>query len=264
MKLQSPLAALTLVALAAASAPAAAGYVSSWNAASGLYPDQISPPYSLFDSSPADPVLAGGVLTVSTSAQLQQMYYRQLDPIVDTSGAFFIEARLRLVSGAASHASRAPISITFTTAPNVGNALQIHHDSVFFLTDNLVAGTKVAVDTNDAFHTYRIESDGAGGLTLDWDGTQILTGATFLSADANGPTERITWGQGSQLAFGTSEWAYFTHDALAVPEPQTYALLLAGLGLLGLIRGQGRNYCQARLFRRAANPNNPSPASSSA
>lgn len=233
MKLPSPLAALTLVALAAASGPAAAGYISSWSAASGLYPDQISPPYSLFDSSPADPVLAGGVLTVSTSAQLQQMYYRQLDPIVDTSGPFFIEARVRLASGAASDPSRAPISITFTTAPNVGNVLHIDHDSVFFLKDNLVFDTKVAVDTNDAFHKYRIVYDGAGGLTLSWDDTEILTGETFFSTAANGPTERITWGQSSQLAFGTSEWVYFTHNALAVPEPQTYLMLLAGLGLLG-------------------------------
>lgn len=262
MKLPSPLAALTLVALTAASAPAAAGYVSSWDAASGLFPDQISPPYSLFDSNPTvDPVLAGGVLTVSTSAQLQQMYYRQLDPIVDTSGAFFIEARVRLVSGAASDPSRAPISITFTTAPNVGNVLHIDHDSVFFLKDNLVADTKVAVDTNDAFHKYRIEYDGAGGLTLSWDDTEILTGETFFSTAANGPTERITWGQSSQLAFGTSEWAYFTHNALAVPEPQTYALMLAGLGFLGFLRRRG---CQSPHARRAANPSSPSPASSRA
>lgn len=100
MKLTKPLAVLSIAAAAAASTPAVAGYVSRLDAASGAFPDEISPPHSLIDASPADPVLAGGVLTVSTFADAQQMYYTQAEPILDTPGAFFIETRLRLLSGA--------------------------------------------------------------------------------------------------------------------------------------------------------------------
>src|SRR5687767_345837 len=50
-----------------ACAPAVqAGFVSEWNAGSGLRPDQISPPWTLTDTAtPEDPVLSAGVLTLS-------------------------------------------------------------------------------------------------------------------------------------------------------------------------------------------------------
>lgn len=228
-------AAATLLLFVIHGQPALAGFVSNYQASSGLLPNQISPPYTLFDdANPENPSVAGGILTLSTSENAERIFYSQLAPVVDTSGAFFIEARMRFVSGSTSSPSRAPFSISFTTAPGVGNALFIDRDSVFFNIASNTAGPKVAVDTDGAFHTYRIDYSGAGGLTLRYDGNPvpILVGSTFSSLDFNGSQERIAWGPGSILSFGTSEWQYFQHNALAVPEPEAYALFIAGLALL--------------------------------
>jgi hypothetical protein len=229
------LSALSILLLSGiASQQALAGFVSDYQASSGLFPDQISPPYTLFDeASPENPALSGGILTLSTSADAERMFYIQLEPIVDTSDPFFIEARIRFVSGSSSHVSRAPISIALTTAPDIGNTLFIDRDRVFFNTGEATPGPSALVDTDGAFHTYRIDYNGAGALALAYDGVPVLAGATFASSGFNGSQERISWGMGSVLSFGTSDWQFFRHNALAVPEPQTYALLLAGLGLLG-------------------------------
>jgi hypothetical protein len=116
--------------------------------AAGLFPNPISPPYTLFDeASPENPALAGGILTLSTSTNSERMFYVQLEPIVDTSGPFFIEARLRFVSGSSSHPSRGPISIVLTTAPNVGTSLQIDQDRVFFNTCGRKQDTQLKTST---------------------------------------------------------------------------------------------------------------------
>ena len=97
---------------------------------------------------------------------------------------------------------------------------------------NNTAGPKVVVDTDEAFHTYRIEYDGSGGISLLYDSSQILTGSTFTSLPANGLLRRVFWGELSSFATGTSEWTSFRHDAVAAPAiptltPATH-LLLAG------------------------------------
>jgi hypothetical protein len=165
------------------------------------------------------------------------MFYIQNDPTVDTSGSFFMEAVVRFVSGSSSITSRAPSGILFTTAPTVGNVLYIGADEVFFNAADLVKGPTALVDTDDSFHTYRIEVAATGSLALFYDGNPILTGQTFASASHNGLIERILWGDVTTYASGTSEWASFKHDALVaecpVPEPSSSAvMLLIGAGLL--------------------------------
>lgn len=211
---------------------ACAGPLVSWQASSGNTPDQIANAWTLVDTAnPEMPVLVNGVLTLSTSQQAESMYYDQRAPLLDTSSPFFIETRVRYVSGSTELPSRAPITILFTTARNVGNALFIEHDRVFFNTQNITAGPKVSVDTNDVFHTYRINYDGSGGLTLLYDGRTILTGSTFNSALFNGETPRILWGEFSGAAYGVSEWQYFAHNAaIAVPEPSSIAMCVVLFG----------------------------------
>jgi hypothetical protein len=213
---------------------AEAGYVSTWQAASGLFPDQISPPYALTDTAAANPSFAGGNLRVSTSAPDDElMFYGHSGSVLDTSGAFYVEASVRLVSGSFLVDARAPIAIAITTAPGVGNTFFIDHDAMFFALNGATAGPSHFDDTNDGFHTYRIQYDGLQTLTLFYDDELALTALTFDDPGFNGLQPRIHWGEGTILEFGTSDWEYFTHNALAVPEPQSYALMLAGLGLLG-------------------------------
>lgn len=188
--------------------------VSNWNAASGLTPEQIFPPYSLSNNAvPEVPVLAGEVLTISTSAEDENMFYVQRAPAVVTSAEFFIEAQVKFVSGSTSSASRAPVFIAATTAPGTGGVLFIGEDEVFFASAG-ARGPVAKVDTDDSAHTYRLEFDATGTISLFYDGAQLLTGATYSSMPDHGSTERILWGEGSSLATGTSEWQSFRHDAV--------------------------------------------------
>lgn len=164
------------------------------------------------------------------------MYYAQAGEMVDTSGSFVIEARLRYVSGATDHPDRTGSSIGFVTAPNIGNALFIHDDEVFFNSGNMDKGPSALVDTNDAFHTYRIEVSADGSLALYYDSLPILTAATFFSEPFNGPTQGVMWGDGTFLASATSEWSSFSHNALAVPLPASAWLFGSAVAALGLTR----------------------------
>lgn len=173
--------------LALSPARASAQGISYWNATSGLMPNQITPPWTLTNSaSPEVPVLGSQFLTLSTSTNAENMYYDHTGPTVETSSSFYMEARLRFVSGSNSVSWRAPIAIAFTTAPNVGGVLFIRGDEVFFNTADAVAGPSAFVDTDGAFHTYRIEVAPTGSLALLYDGNSILTGQTFTSASSFG------------------------------------------------------------------------------
>jgi hypothetical protein len=209
---------------------AAAGFESQWNASWGLAPDELwHEPWTLGDeANPEEPILGSQFLTLGTSQDTENMFYIQSDPTVDTSGSFFIEAAVRFVSGSQSTPSRAPIAINFTTAPEVGNALYIRGDEVFFNSSNNTKGPSAFVDTDGAFHTYRIDVSATGDLSLLYDGSSILTGHTFTSAAHNDLVERISWGERSNFATGTSEWASFRHNALvSEPPPMDYVLTVA-------------------------------------
>lgn len=231
------LAALSVFLLSGLASPqAVAGFVSDYQASSGLFPDEISPPYTLTNTADTEvPFFSGVNLRISTSLPDDEvMFYGHSGSVLDTSGAFYVEARVRLVSGSSLSAVRAPITIAITTSPGVGNSFFIDHDAMFFNLSSGAAGPSHLADTNDGFHTYRIQYDGLQTLTLLYDNAPTpLTASTFNDASFNGPQPRINWGEGTILEFGTSDWEYFTHNALAVPEPQSYALLLAGLALLG-------------------------------
>lgn len=192
---------------------AIAGSISEWHASSGLLPNEIHPMWDAFLANPDTADLSGGVLTLSTSAHSELAFYGHIEPLVNTSEPFFIEVRLRYVSGQTSNTARAPIVLGLIFAPSMGQLLQIDKDQVFFNTGGLVAGQKVNVDTDDDFHTYRIEYDGIDEQRLSYDGEEILIGKTWSSA-GNGNQQRVFWGDGTSLASGTSEWQFVRHNAL--------------------------------------------------
>jgi len=204
--------ALQLGAVLLACRAASASLESQWGASSGLIPDQACPSWSLTDSAtPENPVLTGGHLTIATSADAETMAYGHSGLTLQIPDPLIIEFRARFVSGSQSIDSRAPLTVHFTIAPDIGNGLYIRSGQMFLNAGNNVRGPTAVVDTT-SFHTYRIEVSAAGVINGFYDGALALTGATFNSDPHNGPTPRVLWGEGSTLAFGTSEWEFFRHN----------------------------------------------------
>lgn len=208
-----------LAGLAAAHTGWAASY--QWNASSGLFPDQATPAMTLFDgSSPENPQLGGGVLTIQNDAHSEYLYYEMAGSQLNVPSALTITAEVRFVSGTTSFPARTGAFIGFTTAPGVGGVLFIGIDDIFLGAANATRGPAASVDTDGAFHTYRIETSGTtagSGVQVFQDDVLQLTGTLYASgADfANSPV--MAFGEGSSGAAGVSEWKSFSHNAAAPP-----------------------------------------------
>ena len=195
-----------------------APFVSDWNAAAGFLPDQASPAWTLVDGAePEQPSIADELLMIQTSENAENIYYIQSEPILDVTLPFALEARLRFVSGSSASTNRATGFIAVSVSPNEGTALFIGQDFIFLTTAGDVVGNSAVVDTDDGLHDYRIDIAEDGSVTVSHDGAPVLTGATFISAPTHGNEERVFWGEGSTLAFGTLEWASVRHTALFPP-----------------------------------------------
>jgi hypothetical protein len=200
---------LSLVAVAGAQAQS----LSEWEASSGVLPDEAGLGYTVIQAGnvPA-PTLESGVLTVSTSQNADNYYYVQVEPDVEPDRAFTIDWEMRLLSGSSSSTARAPFMMFITIDENVGTLLGIDADRIFFVVAGLNAGPPALVDTDDAFHAYRLEHDGSGGFVLYQDDVQLLSAAAYESAGSHGPLKRFGWGEGSILARGSFEISSMTHD----------------------------------------------------
>ena len=227
-----PARALLATALILVSAPASAEAATLlWDAASGLLPDEIGVPYELVDeASPENPALAGGVLTLSTSQNAERMLYRQT--VHEVPDLLVIEMSMRFVSGTSSGARRAA-GLLFSPAPSEGSSFYIGADEIFLLEANNVKGPSVNVDTDDTFHTYRIEVDAVGDISVFYDDALVLSGAEFTDA-VNGSAPRIVFGLVSISTFGTAEWEYVEHNAIPVLGASSPARLAVVLALLGI------------------------------
>ena len=220
----------------------AAGSLQDWSAASGL-------PGGSWTATGAGAAIDSSILTIDTSVIGSNGYFLQSDVI--TKDGISLEASARYVSGYAADPARQSMVIAVTQGNNWGNGLYIGNGEIFILSDNMVKGLSATVDTHDSFHTYKIEvgaTNGVGPASFNvyYDGTLKLSGSTFNSTDANGNNQSVYWGEGSSLAYGQSEWA-FVRNTAPIPEPETYAMLLAGLGLIG---GMARRHGSAAETRR--------------
>jgi hypothetical protein len=187
--------------------------IADWNAGDGKFPEQACPAWELTDTAAQNPVFSAGKLRLSTSTNSEIMDYIQYEPDIAFPATPFIEARMRFVSGTSTTSVKTAAVIGFTTAPTVGNTLFIGQDEIFLLANASTRSATAFVDTNDAFHTYRIELGAGGTITVFYDGNQILTGATFADVNHNGNLRRIFWGDGTLTAAGTSDWEFVRHNA---------------------------------------------------
>jgi hypothetical protein len=149
---------------------------------------------------------------MATSVDAETMSFFHTGAQVTMPDDLVIEARMKLVSGSSSTNDRGPALIGFTTAPGIGGVLQFGVDDVFLLSSCTVRGATAPVDTNDSFHTYRIEVT-AGAITVYQDAVQILTGSSFDSVSCNGNEARVIFGVFSISSHGVSEWQTFEHNA---------------------------------------------------
>jgi hypothetical protein len=196
---------------------------SDWQASAGSLPTASCPLWTGTDSSlAADPSIAGGVMTLPTGSREfgvddDQMSFRQRGSQLRVPPLLVIEARMRYVSGSSAAPWRTPAVIAFTASPGVGNLLFIGEDEIFLTgPGGNSRGPAAAVDTDNSLHSYRIEVARDGSIRVSQDGSTVLEGSTFDDVNANGSTPRILWGDATSFASGTSEWAYFRHNAAAV------------------------------------------------
>ncbi len=222
--------ALVLSLLAASPSAWSADVITDWDAALGL-PTASTPAWLQTGDALS---LTAGVLTLSTSSNADNVYFMQdssVNPGFSTLAGAAIEARLRYVSGGTSGDARDAGFLGVTQNGNWGNALFIGNGRIFIGTDTNTRGATAFVDTS-VFHTYRIDlgasAGGSASFSVAVDGVTVLSGSTYNSASDSGLGQRFFWGEGSSLAYGTTEWQ-FVRDAAPVPEPATWALWTAGL-----------------------------------
>lgn len=218
--------------------------VSFWSADSGLRPDQLTPYWTLHDDSPATPpIVTNGVMTSATMAKVKKEYFHTGPAGLDMPSDLTIEFKARFVSRVVSANNYSPMSVYFSFGDGLGGMLNLGLDDVWLAGGHNIRGVGASVDTDNAFHTYRIQLGGTSlgsSINVYYDNavTPLLTGAVIYDPNLNCEDAEIGFGDVSTKDSGTSEWEYLWHNAScvpinAVPEPTSAALLLAGAFLLG-------------------------------
>lgn len=207
--MKNPLAFLSVLLLICAS-PQARAAVVTWDASSGLLPDQACPAWSLNSTSPNQPVLTNGTLLVTTSASAENLEYLMTGAVLAGVTNHEITVSMRVVSGSLYNDFRGPASIKITTAPGVGQNLWIGDDGIALNSAPDTPGPKAAVETTNTFHTYTIQVTGTNAgsaVKVFYDGTEVLTDYTFAGPPGHFHTEpTVAWGDGTILSSGVSEW----------------------------------------------------------
>jgi hypothetical protein len=135
--------------------------------------------------------------------------------------------------------------VGFTMASNIGNTLFIGKDEIFLGNGHASRGAPTAVDTDEAFHTYRVEVDGAtstSDVRVYQDNILRLSGALYTDGPDNGSEPRVYFGEVSSLAHGTSLWAKFSQNGAAQISSVRPILSLTTNATLGLHGLPGRTY----------------------
>jgi hypothetical protein len=201
------------VALLAVAGPASA-FTSTWDAASGILPSQMNCPWTLINNS-VGPVLAGGILSIATTANSQNTYYQQTQAqLAMPSDSLVITWKTKVISNSTSSTSRAADAVEVEVSPFRGTVVFVGNGEIFFNNGPTTRGGTAAVPTTDAIHTYRLVIIGTALRVYD-DGLLKLTGSTFVDS-VNGSFAgfpRILWGEASSLSFGSEQWTFFQHNA---------------------------------------------------
>lgn len=191
-----------------------AGWASVYDASTGLYPDEVEPAWNMTKVGYNSKIsIVDGILAISTDIYTRDfLYFRQnlAEGQGPTEGKpWVIEASVRYVSSTDYNNHRSPVAIGFTPAIGTNNVLFLEKDRIFLLDEYGKAGSSVEVDTDDAFHVYRIVIDHNGGVEVYYDGELVLEGQTYYYYAYD--ELMVWWGDGTLGEYGASEWAYIKY-----------------------------------------------------
>lgn len=195
-------------------------YTHEWYTGTGLRPTETCPPWILFETANVEvPDYNPVRLRLSTSSSGEVMMYSQEGAGVpfQSEGSTHIQFRMRYVSGSTSDTTRRVASVLFQTGDPTprGNILWIGLDEIFLWSADAVIGARAFVDTDNAYHTYRINwSMDTDSIRVYRDNvaTPVLTGVA-ISRPAWTSYPRIVWGHQFFGAQGESRWQLFSHNA---------------------------------------------------
>jgi len=127
-----------------------------YEAANGDLPESSCPTAALFDSSTSDPFLEEDTLVLNVAGGEKLYYYFDSVEVTDYT-LLVIEARLKIAEMSDIDPNYAPAFIQFASSSMGGDYLWIDADEVFIWGGPEGVAISSAVDTDDDFHTYRIE-----------------------------------------------------------------------------------------------------------
>jgi hypothetical protein len=243
MKCRSSCIGLLAVVVVSVSVFQAHAEIESWSASSGLRPDQASTNWTYRgESRSVRPTFYQDYMIISTT-QNQRVSYFESAGCLDIPTNLTIEFRTRVWERNACYDTVSPTAVFLGLGGGLGSVLYLGRDDVWLSGGNNTrgAGTK-SVDTDNTFHTYRIE---LAGLTLgsainvfyDNSVNPLFTGSVIHDLALNGNDERIGFGDNTRDDSGVSKWDYLWHNAKCVPidivpEPTIATLLIAGGAML--------------------------------
>lgn len=218
--------------------------ISYWSASSGLRPDQSSPYWALNYTIPVTmPTVTGGVMQLNTAAKSSREFFTFGPGGIQMPDALTIEFRARFVSSVADQDTFSPLSVYFCIGNGLGSAFYLGADDAWLAAPNLSRGVAATVDTDNAFHTYRIELSGStigSSINVYYDNiaAPLLTSTVVHDVAVYGNSPQIGFGDSSTKDSGVSQWEYLWHNAScipinAVPEPTAATLLIVGALVVG-------------------------------
>lgn len=193
-------------------------FTTFWGPSSGLKPNEMPCPWTLVNNTPNAPQMANGVLTISTNTTgANSTWYQQTGAaLLMPSDSLIVLFGVRCVSSGTSSTARAGVSLVLETSAFRGVGIFINTTEIFWDANTTTRGGTATATNNDVVHDYRVVVILAtNAVRIYRDGTLILLGTTHVDSSSGdfAGFARILWGEGSSLALGTSDWAYFSHNA---------------------------------------------------
>jgi hypothetical protein len=189
---------------------------SQYHASDHLFPNEVCPPWGFSASGGATSYLVDGKLILSSETYNENIAASMNDTELLFPDTFVFEARLKYVSGGYNSPVRGPVFLAFNIGGYTGTNVVIRQNSIFINNGSASPGSSAPVDAAGDFHTYRIEIHNGSMVYVFVDGVHKLTGSTYYNIYDYGPNARLSWGESSGSAYGTSQWEFVRHNASTV------------------------------------------------